>query len=377
MISFKFPLQKLFKIFLKPIPRLIPANCLGVDIGTSSIKIVELSKVGGRVKLENYGETSALTLYEEPFRTFEKNTLFLSSSDIGKALLAILEEAKIQTKSAVFSIPDFSTFFTDFELPSMTQKELPQAVKFAVPQYIPLPLSEVTLDWQLIGGKIGDKKGTKLKILLVAVPNEVINQYREISKISTLETKFLEAEAFGLLRSLVKTDKMTIGLVEIGAQSTVCSIVDNGILKNSHSIDIAGNEMTQAISKSLGLDYKEAAKLKKKCGVSPLIGEISETEDKKIAQAFLPSVDSILIEIQRIFHTFSLNEKKEVKKIILAGGSALLPGLKEYFSSVLKKEVEIINPFVNIFYPPILEKTLKELGPRYAIAVGAALRGLK
>lgn len=377
MVRFRFPSQILSKIFLRPIPRLIPKNCLGIDIGTSSIKIIELSKVGARVKLENYGETSALTLYEKPFRTFEKSTLLLSSSDIGKAILAILEEAKIKTKSTVFSIPDFSTFFTNFELPPMTEEELPQAINFAAPQYIPLPLSEVTLDWQLIGGKIADRKGTKLKVLLVAVPNEIINQYGEIAKISGLETKFIEAEAFALLRSFIETDKMTIGLVEIGARSTTCSIVDEGRLKSSHSLDIAGNELTEALAKGLSLDYKEAEGLKKKYGISPLLREPSEPEGKKIAQTLLPSVDSILVEIQRIFQSFSQVEKKEIEKIFLAGGLTLLPGLKEYFASVLKKEIEIVNPFTNIFYPPILEKTLKEMGPSYATAVGAALRGLE
>jgi len=377
MVRIKIPFQRFSKFFLKPIPRITSTSCIGIDVGTSSIKIVELSKIGARVKLENYGETSILTLYEDPFRTFEKNTLLLSSSDIGKIISAILEEAAIQTKTAIFTIPDFSTFFTNIELPQMTKKELPNAVNFAAPQYIPVPLSEVALDWQLIEGKAGGRSKTKLKILLVAVPNEVINQYRKIAKITKLETKFLEAEAFALLRSLNKTDKITIGLVEIGAQSATCSIVDSGVLKSSHSLNIAGNEMTQSLAKTFSLSYKDAENLKKKYGISPLSKEVPGQEGNKAAKVILSSVDSILVEVQRIFNNFSRSEKKEVQKVILAGGSAQLPGLREYFSSVFKKEVEIINPFVNIFYPPILEETLKEISPGYAIALGAALRGLE
>ncbi|MCH8741422.1 type IV pilus assembly protein PilM [Patescibacteria group bacterium] len=377
MVKFKIPFQRFSKFFLKPIPHLTSTNCIGIDVGTSSIKIVELSKIGARVKLENYGETSILTLYKNPFRTFEKNTLLLSSSDIGKIISAILEEAAIRTKTAIFTIPDFSTFFTNIELPQMSKKELPNAVNFAAPQYIPLPLSEVVLDWQLIEGKAGGRSKTKLKILLVAVPHEVINQYRKIAEITKLETKFLEAEAFALLRSLTKTDKITIGLVEIGAQSATCSIVDSGVLKSSHSLNIAGNEMTQSLAKTFSLSYKDAEKLKKKRGISPLLKEVQEQEEDKAAKVILFSVDSILVEVQRIFNNFSRSGKKEVQKVILAGGSAQLPGIREYFSSVLKKEVEIINPFVNIFYPPILEETLKEISPGYAIALGAALRGLE
>ena len=91
----------------------------------------------------------------------------------------------------------------------------------------------------------------------------------------------------------------------------------------------------------------------------------------------LPLIDLALKEIEMIAKNFHQIEGKEIQKFIIAGGTALLPGLKEYFEDYLKKEVEIANPFSKIFYPPILEKTLKKMGPAYAIAVGMALRGLE
>lgn len=348
-------------------------NCLGIDIGTSAIKAVALTKVGSRVKLESYGETSILALYEKPFRTFEKSTLLLSTNEIARAIQAILKEAKIGIKSAVFSIPDFSSFFTNFELPPMSKKELPEAIKYEAPQHIPLPISEVTIDWQVIGGELVDKKGTKLRILLVAVPNEVINQYQEIAKISNLELRGLEAEVFGLSRLCIKKEQASLGLVDIGAQSTTISIIDDGLLKASHSFDTAGNELTQLLAKSLSIDLKIAEELKKKYGLK----ENLEKEGQSVAKILSPLVDSILSEIERTYKNFSQREKKEIKKIILAGGGSLIPGLKEHFAKVLKKEIEIINPFAGLSYPPILEETLKEMGPSYAIAVGAALRGLE
>jgi len=367
------------KIFSKIFPKIVPQSCLGIDIGTSIIKIVGLSKIGARVKLDNYGETSVLTLYEKPFRTFEKSTLLLSASDIAKAIQAICQEAKIKVKKATFSLPDFSSFFTNFELPPMTKKEISQAVKYAAPQYIPLPLSEVTIDWQVIGGKIADKKGTKLKMLLVAVPNDAINQYREIARISNLEIKDLEAEVFSLVRSVIKDTKRTISLIDIGAQSTTISIIDEGLLKISHSFDTAGNELTQQLAKSLDIDFKKAEELKKRYGLREIPdSEAGEEKDlRKIAKILSPLIDSVLNEIKRTCRNFSQTDKKEIEKIILAGGSALLPGLKEHATSFLKKEVEIANPFSEISYPPILDKNLKEMGPSYAIAVGAALRGLE
>src|SRR3989344_2859504 len=110
--------------------RVGPERYLGIDVGTSFVKIVELSQRGKRIKLDNYGEMEASSLYEKSFRTFEKSTLSVSNSDVVKAVKGILKEAKIKTAEGYFSIPDFSTFFTSFHLPAMPKEELPKAVEF-------------------------------------------------------------------------------------------------------------------------------------------------------------------------------------------------------------------------------------------------------
>jgi type IV pilus assembly protein PilM len=358
---------------------LIPKRFLGIDIGTSYIKIAEISKFGHRRKLENYGSLSATVLYQKPFRTFEKNTLLLSSHDVARAIRAVIEEAKIKARQAVFSIPDFSTFFTNFELPQMSREELGQAVEYEARQHVPLPLTEVTLDWQVIEGKVLTKgegkipaEKAKLRILLVAVPKEVINQYREIARISQLELGALEVEVFGLKRALIDPEeRRPIALIDIGAQSTTCNIIDRKTLKISYSFDMSGNELTSVISKGLNVDHQTAEELKKKYGL------VDKETGKEVREILLPLIDIILKEVEKIFNNFYQKERKEIEKIIIAGGSALLPGLKEYLTENLRKEVEIANPFSNLFYPPILEKTLKRMGPSYAIAVGAALRGLE
>jgi len=360
-----------------PFQLLIPKKYLGIDIGTSFVKIVEISKFGNRRKLENYGELEATVLYQKPFRTFEKSTLLLSSGDIARAIIAVKEEAKIKTSQVIFSIPDFSTFFTNFELPVMSKEELPEAVKYQARQLIPIPLGEVTLDWQVIDDNLSKEKKTSLKILLVAVPNEVINQYKEIAKIAELELIALEAEVFALRRSLVREDdKEPVAIIDIGAQSTTCNVVDRKSLKTSYSFDMSGNELTEVISKGLNVDYGQADSLKKKYGIMSLSPQ-ERQKGLETRQILLPLIDLILREIEKIFNNFYQTEKKEIKKIIIAGGSALMPGLKEYFTEKFDKEIEIANPFLNVFYPPILEKTLKEMSPSYAIAVGLALRELE
>jgi len=355
-------------------PKFLPKRFLGIDVGTSAIKVVELSSFAGRKKLENYGEISAPALYQKQFRTFEKSTLSLSSEDISKAIKAIVEEAGMKSHRAIFSIPDFCTFFTNIELPSMSAEEVPQAVSSEARRHIPVPLAEVTLDWQLLE-RMAPEEIKRLKILLVAVPNEVINQYRRIAASLNFELLALEAEVFGLARSLVgKEEKRAIGLIDIGDRTTTCSIIDKGILKTSYSFDISGDDLTERLSKGLGIDYKMAEDLKKKYGL--ISGQLG-LEGKNIGEILLPLVNMILREIEKVFKSFYFKEGKEIEKIILAGGSALLPGLLQYFQDYFKKEVEIANPFLKIFYPPILEESLREIGPAYAIAVGMALRGFE
>lgn len=352
----------------------IPKSFLGIDIGTSSIRVVEVGRKGQTRELKNYGEIKTSSLQKAPFRTIEKDMLFLSNRDAGNAISAIVKEAGIQAKGVNFSIPDFASFFTNFELPPMNEKELPQAIKYEARSYIPIPLSEITLDWLVIEGEVSNKTKTPLKILAVAIPNEIISQYQEIASFSNLEMKVLEAEAFALTRASIrnKNETRVTAVIDIGARSTTCNILEKGKLKISHSFNISGNELTEMLRRSLGINYEVAEELKGDMGLT-----VVEERERNTREILLPMIDSILSEIKKIFQNFYQYEGKGVEKVILAGGTALLPGLKEYFAEELKKEIEICNPFGGMVYPPILEETLREMGPIFAIAVGLALKGLE
>jgi len=354
---------------------------LGIDIGAAGIKLVEISGRGDKKKLENYAEMKTEVAHKNPFRTFEKNTLLLSSQNIVQAIKAIMKEAKLKTRDCIFSIPDFSTFFTDFDLPPMAKEEIGRAVNYEARQHVPLPLSEVTLDWEVIKGNFADKKENKLKILLVAVANETISQYQTIAKLCNLHTLALEAEVFGLLRSLIPANEnRTIAIVDIGDQTTTCSIIDKRVLISSNSFTLSGNDLTERLIKNLSVDYQTAQKLKEKYGLKEVPSSSANIESlsvKNIKETLLPLVNAILREIEKISLNFYQTENKEVQKFIIAGGTSFMPGLKEYFENYLKKETEIADPFSKIFYPPILKETLKEMGPAYAIALGMALRGFE
>ena len=172
--------------------------------------------------------------------------------------------------------------------------------------------------------------------------------------------------------SLQSEEQGTVAIVDIGSQSTTASVIDRGVLKRSHSFDIAGNELTHALSKSLGLERKKAEEIKQKYGLSQN-HEFSED----IRRVMLPFIDLILIEVEKVCQNFYKTEEREIRKIIMAGGEALIPGLDRYFSEYLKMPVEIANPFSGVFYPSILENNLKKMGPLYAVAVGVGMRGIE
>ena len=346
---------------------------VGIDIGTSSIRAVEISGRGQKKMLENYGEISNLLFQEKPFRVFDKDTLVLSDSNIADALQLIYSEAGIQAKDVIFSIPDFCTFFTNFELPAMSKEELGEAIKYEVRSYVPLPLSEVTLDWIVTSGEIGK---TPLKVLVVAILNDVIEQYQNIARLSGLNLKILEPEVFALARASIKKEdaEKIITLVDIGARSTTCSILEKGILKMSHSFNVAGSELTQVLARALNIDYGKAETLKRKYGLLAVENSEGNGDIKKI---LLPIVDSIIEEIKKAWRDFYKNEGKETDKVVLSGGLVLLPGLVEYFSQEIKKEIEVVNPFAGMQYSPVLEEKLKERGPSYAVGVGLALKGFE
>lgn len=344
-----------------------PKRFLGVDIGTSNIRVVELKR-GNPPELENYGEleiSSGKVGGSKNFRVFKENSLLLSDKEVSETIKNICSEAEIGTKEANFSIPDFSSFFTTLDLPLMGKDELYEAVRYESRPYIPLPDKEITLDWVITEGELSK---TPIRVLVVAIPNDVVSQYQKIADHSGLELRLLEPEVFSLARNL-KGEKKNLGVIDIGARSTTCSILEKGALKISHSFNIGGNQLTETLARSLDIDYNRAKGLKEAQGIA--------SQQEKEREILLPSIDSILDEIKKAFREFYQKEGKEIEKVVLTGGVAKMPGLKDYFSSELKKEIAVLNPFSGLFYPDVLNQTLAEKASLYGVAVGAALKGFE
>jgi len=344
----------------------IPKTFLGVDIGNSALRIVEIAGWGDRRTLKNYGELRIRTLYDKPFRSFEKNALLLSTQDIARAIRGILEESGIKERNAILSISDYSSFFTNFNLPPMAEKELGDAVRFEARRHVPLPLSEVVLDWQLV--EKHKKKEDSYKILLVAVPKEVVHHYEEIARLAKLSLVAMEAEVFGGIRVHLQDEKYPAVLIDIGSHTTTIGIVYKGLLRMSHSIDTGGNSFTERIARALSLDYTAAEAKKQAEGLNIVSGNV---------RILVPIADTILLEIRKLVDSFKRQEKEEVRKIVLSGGSAALQDLSVYLEGQTRIKTEVVHPFQNILYPPILESVLQKIGPSYTVAVGMALRGFE
>lgn len=373
---------------------------LGIDIGTSSVKVVELGRDGDHITLTNYGIMDGSDFFGEVSNGLNTPSgLKLSESEIAVVLEQLLDAAKIKTDKVVMSIPFFSSFLTVMEVPAMSEKELESSIPFQARSYIPVPLSEVVLDWEVIPKapqpvapdisptpaapagagstqtvaqmRITAPKQEKISVLLIAVPKEVVSKYQRIAKELNLELTALESESFSLARSLIGNDKGTVMLVDFGARSTNLTIIDRGFIFASHSADLSGKEITKAIARSLNVHPQRAEEIKKTSGVS------SAGADKGIAQIISPFIDKLVNEIDRMNSLMLKKENRRIEKVVLTGGSSNLPGVAEYLSKNLGVEVIIGNPFSRIKFNSALEPVLrKDLSSSLAVAVGLAMREL-
>jgi len=354
------------------ITKMFSKSCIGIDIGTFSIKIVEVSRIGKKIKIENYIRFQVPSEEDSLFKVFKDENLLLLSNKVSEIIKELLKKARIKEKDVFLSIPDFSTFFTNFELPSMPISELPKAIEFESRHHIPLPLSKVTFDWELLKDKKDFGEAKKHRILLVAVPNDVIKQYQNVATLCGLNLKGVEAEIFASMRSSIDLleSKKPVCLVDIGYTSTTINIVENKLLEQSHSFDISSNNLNQALVNTLKISWLEAEKMKQDFGLNP--------NKQPVFLALRPQIDSIFKEIENVCHGFYQSSGEKVENIIFVGGAACIFGLKEYFKVFLKKEIKVSNPFrvSNISYPPLLENRLDKIGSSFAIALGLALRGV-
>lgn len=357
-----------------------PKSYLGIDIGTSSIKIVQLGIEENRAKLETYGFLETYGAIELLRDTIQTSSMRLLDAQVVDLLKKLLEKSKVTTRNAIISIPVFSTFSALMELPDMPYKEVEAAIPYEARQYIPVPIPEVILGWNIIGKKTQEAPEgpavapaiSKIEVLLIATPKEVANKYANITRMLGLNLKAIEAESFALERSLIGDDKVPTVIVDIGSRVTNILMVDNGYVMINKGLDTSGNELTKILSHALNVDFRRAELLKRETGLLQ-----RDDSERSINKVILPVIDIIINEVKRVSDFYLRHRGKKVERIILCGGSAHLPGLVDYFSASFNNlPVVIGNPWRKVIYPSSLEPILNDLGPSFSVAVGLAMREL-
>ena len=346
---------------------------VGIDIGFSSVKVVQLRKESERAILETYGELrTAPYLKNVDGNGIGSGFLRFRDSDIIEMLADILREANVTANQAVFAVPSTSSFITVAELPTADRDEVAKAIQFEARRYIPIPISEVLLDWQIIDE--GDTAETgpvaKTKVILVAVPKDVIGKFERVAKGANLTLTGLEIETFSMVRSLMANDKTITALINYGSQSSTVTVVDERVVMLSHSIDRGSNELTSALARGLNITLERAEAFKTEVGIS------ERPEDREVASVMSPLIELLFSEIDRILGSYNRKTERRIERVVITGGGSRIKGLIDYTAKRFGLETIQVNPFSRVTYPAFMQPILKDIGPSFATAVGLALRNI-
>ncbi|MFA6251146.1 MAG: type IV pilus assembly protein PilM [Candidatus Paceibacterota bacterium] len=348
---------------------------LGIDIGSSAIKVVQLKKKNGKAVLETYGILSL-----GPYGKTDVGTVTnLPTEDISKALLDVIKEANVTTKQAVISIPSLSSLIFTISLPSKVEEsQLSKIVPIEARKYIPVPISEVTLDWFLIPQEVESVESdetnqnnvqTKIEILVVAIHNDTLSKYQDILKKTGLQSDSFEMEIFSNIRSSFNRDLAPVLLLDFGASKTKASIVEAGVVRVFHVINRGSQDISRNISQSLSVTFEEAEKLKRAVGLDAKI-------DARVENIARLSIDYIFSDVNSVVLAYEKKYNKNISKVVLVGGGSLLKGLLDRAKENFHTEVVYGNPFAKTEAPAFLEPILETSGPEFTVAVGLALRQL-
>lgn len=359
-------------------------SVLGVDIGSSFIKVVQLKRRGGRAILETYGELAL-----GPIAGLEIGRMTnLPEDKLSQALADIIREANVTTKSAGVSIPLAASLISFVEMPFLAEKQLAEMIPIEARKYIPVPINEVTLDWWIVprtevyeedrpedtAEKDGSRPKTpqKVDVLIAAIHNLTLEKYNQIVKKVGLNASFFEIEVFSTIRSTFSHEMAPVMIFDMGAGMTKLSIVEKGVMHSVHIASRGSQEITLNISSSLGISIAKAEEMKREFG---LLGQTEE--GRSVAEITRTNLDYLFSEANRVLLNYERKQGKTISKIILTGGGVLLKGFLPEAVKNLESQVMFGDPFAKVEAPAFLTDVLREAGPEFSVAIGVALRKLQ
>ncbi|PJG43439.1 pilus assembly protein PilM [Acinetobacter tandoii] len=349
----------MLRLYRKPSKGLI-----GVDISSTSVKLLELSVKNGRYWVESY----ALVPLPEG-SVVEKN--ILNPEAIGDALGRALNLANVQSNAAAIAIPTSMVISKTIEMDAdMTDDEREVQIRMDAEQYIPFPLDEVSLDFEVLPDRLANPN--RVNVLLVATRLENVEARSEVLELAGLTPKIADVESFAMENVYkVFADTMpmgvnTVGILDIGHTMTTLSVMQNDKIIYTREQVFGGKQLTQEIQNRYGLSFEEAGRAKKS-------RTLPDDYDVEVLEPFLEAVVQQAARSLQFF--FSSSQFNEIDHILLAGGNANIPGLAKLLQQKLGYRVTIANPFLQMGFSPKIDiKKVENDASSLLVACGLALR---
>lgn len=343
---------------------------IGIDIGTSSIKVVQLGYGSRGIVLRYAGLTELIHPENE-------------SGDRGviMALYDIFREGRLKKNKVAINFPGNNPIIRYLTIPKMPKEELNEAMRWETKKITPIPIEDLIIDF-LIVGETEEREIKRYEIILVAAERKTILDQILGLKQTGLKIAAIDVNPLSLLNAvrLNYADDLAgnIVFVDIGAGKTEINISKNGILKFTRSVQIGGEDITSAIMRDLQVEYTDADRTKKEFGIIEERLDVSDKPDIRLKEIIKNEVDRLILEIQRSIDYYRAQFREgSIKKAILIGGTPLMPGFKEYFASYFEAEVVIDDPFSMIVCDDPSFSELRLVAPRFSSSIGLALRGIR
>jgi type IV pilus assembly protein PilM len=359
------------------------ASVLGIDIGSSAIKIVQLRNDKGAAVLETYGEIALGPLAEVEVGQATN----LPPEKLAAALKDLMKEAGVTTQNCGVAVPFAASLIKLIEVPPLDPQKLATVIPIEARKYIPVPINEVQLDWFIIpeteqrlfeGAKdMGDGELQQLQkriVLVVAMHNETLRKYTETLKLAGLTPSFYEIEVFSNIRSTIARSLAPVAIIDLGAATSKLYLVELGIVLASHVVQSGSQDITRSLASSTHVSITKAEEIKRQAGI---LSGVDNSDAARVSHAATLTMEHIFADARRVLLGFQRKYNKVITKVVLTGGGATLKGLKDFAREQLEIEVEIAHPFAHVQAPAFLEQVLKDAGPDFAVALGLALRKLQ
>lgn len=336
---------------------------VGIDIGASSIKVVELEDRNNVITLTTYGEIQCGPYAHAPLGESTE----LNAKQEQEAVVDLLRESAVQARHGVFSMPLSSSFVTVMRLPVLEdEKDVGARVQVEARKYIPVPINDVTLDWAEIKRPNRQPSDPK-EVLLAAIQNDALGRQQTLMKQINMPQQPTEIECFSLIRSISEAEDTGVAVIDLGGSSSKLYVTQNGLLERIHRAQVGGAAATHQIANILQCDFLQAETKKRSA-------DTVNEEGQTISQIHQKVFERPLQEFKRVIDQYEAKTGMSIDRLVLSGGVAQFPGINSFVSDALQRDVTFAQPFAKVAYPAFMEDYVKQLGSTFAVALGAALR---